>query len=209
MNWNVTVSQALPWRSVLKYPMSPTKARTNGSTEVMARSGTKTTYPPAVLLLAGSHRFGHRRRDLRDAHVPQRAGLHQQHSNNNQPLACAGPYGANYKLTFNANDWRPLNVYQDVYLLYHGSYANYNSLQVSWQKQSGPVTFLTNYTFSKVLGITRWTDRQRTGKWYRRRSVQHPEQLWSSGLRPHAHSELLVRVEHAEVHSRQPSSAAR
>ncbi len=44
--------------------------------------------------------------------------------------------------------------YQDVYLLYHGSYANYNSLQVSWQKQSGPVTFLTNYTFGKVLGIT-------------------------------------------------------
>ncbi len=36
----------------------------------------------------------------------------------------------------------------------HGSYANYNSLQVSWQKQSGPVTFLTNYTFGKVLGIT-------------------------------------------------------
>ena len=26
-------------------------------------------------------------------------------------------------------------------------------MQVSWQKQSGPVTFLTNYTFSKVLGI--------------------------------------------------------
>jgi hypothetical protein len=34
----------------------------------------------------------------------------------------------------------------------HGGYANYNSLQASWQKQSGPVTFLTNYTFSKVLG---------------------------------------------------------
>ena len=47
-----------------------------------------------------------------------------------------------------------MNVYQDVYLLYHGSYANYNSLQVSWQKQSGPVTFLMNYTFGKVLGIT-------------------------------------------------------
>jgi len=26
-------------------------------------------------------------------------------------------------------------------------------LQVSWQKQSGPIVFLTNYTFSKVLGI--------------------------------------------------------
>ncbi len=71
----------------------------------------------------------------------------------NQPLACAGRR-SELALTFNANDWRPLNVYQDVYLLYHGSYANYNSLQVSWQKQSGPVTFLMNYTFAKVLGIT-------------------------------------------------------
>jgi len=32
-------------------------------------------------------------------------------------------------------------------------YSNYNSLQVTWNKQSGPLTFLTNYTFSKALGI--------------------------------------------------------
>ena len=54
---------------------------------------------------------------------------------------------------FNPNDYRPLNNYQDIYVISHGGYANYNSLQVSWQKQSGPITFLTNYTFSKVLGI--------------------------------------------------------
>ena len=55
--------------------------------------------------------------------------------------------------TFNANDFRPLANYQDIYIITHGSYANYNSLQMSWQKQSGPVTFISNYTFSKVLGI--------------------------------------------------------
>jgi hypothetical protein len=54
---------------------------------------------------------------------------------------------------FNQNHYRPLTNYQDVYLITHGSYANYNSLQVSWQKQSGPIQFLTNYTFSKVMGI--------------------------------------------------------
>ncbi|PYX62729.1 MAG: hypothetical protein DMG78_32800 [Acidobacteria bacterium] len=32
-------------------------------------------------------------------------------------------------------------------------YSNYNSLQVTWNKQSGPLTFLTNYTFGKALGI--------------------------------------------------------
>jgi hypothetical protein len=35
----------------------------------------------------------------------------------------------------------------------HGSYANYNSLQTSLQKQSGPVLLFVNYTFGKVLGI--------------------------------------------------------
>jgi hypothetical protein len=43
--------------------------------------------------------------------------------------------------------------YPGIYLFTHGSYANYKSLQVSWQKQSGPITLLTNYTFSRVPGI--------------------------------------------------------
>ncbi len=32
-------------------------------------------------------------------------------------------------------------------------YSNYNSLQVTWNKQAGHLTFLTNYTFGKALGI--------------------------------------------------------
>ena len=35
----------------------------------------------------------------------------------------------------------------------HKMYSNYNSLQVTWNKQSGRSTFLTNYTFGKALGI--------------------------------------------------------
>src|SRR5579859_6239450 len=35
----------------------------------------------------------------------------------------------------------------------HKMYSNYNSLQVTWNKQAGHFTFLTNYTFSKALGI--------------------------------------------------------
>ena len=38
-------------------------------------------------------------------------------------------------------------------LIGHGSYQNYNAAIVSWQKQTGEVTFTVNYTFSKVLGI--------------------------------------------------------
>ena len=38
-------------------------------------------------------------------------------------------------------------------IINHKMYSNYNSLQVTWNKQSGPFTFMTNYTFSKALGI--------------------------------------------------------
>ncbi len=48
--------------------------------------------------------------------------------------------------------FRPYPFYQHVYALEHNYYANYNSLQVSWNKSNGPVQFGVNYTFSKDLG---------------------------------------------------------
>jgi hypothetical protein len=60
---------------------------------------------------------------------------------------------AAYTPSFNATNYKPLKSYQNVFLLTHAPYSNYNSLQVSFTKQSGPITFLANYTFSKVLGI--------------------------------------------------------
>jgi len=35
----------------------------------------------------------------------------------------------------------------------HKMYSNYNSVQVTWNKQSGRLTYLANYTFGKALGI--------------------------------------------------------
>jgi len=154
MNWNVTVSQALPWRSVLEVSYVANKSQNEWIDGSNGKVGDQNNVAYGGFFLpdpTGSNTGGATYGMLMSPNAP---ACTSSTPKNNQPLACAGPYGANYKLTFNANDWRPLNVYQDVYLLYHGSYANYNSLQVSWQKQSGPVTFLTNYTFSKVLGIT-------------------------------------------------------
>jgi hypothetical protein len=49
-------------------------------------------------------------------------------------------------------DWfRPYPFYQNVYVLKHTFYSNYNSLQVQWNKQAGMVTFGANYTFAKNL----------------------------------------------------------
>src|SRR5207245_1593537 len=61
-------------------------------------------------------------------------------------------YGTNRE-----NAVRPLNAIQPVYgtlkLINHQMYSNYHGLQVTWNKQAGHLTFLTNYTFSKALGI--------------------------------------------------------
>lgn len=54
---------------------------------------------------------------------------------------------------FSRQDYLPYQNYQNIMLANYGSYSNYNGLQVTWQKQTGPVVFFTNYTFSKVLGI--------------------------------------------------------
>ena len=53
----------------------------------------------------------------------------------------------------NTGNYRPFQSYGDINVTEHGSYANYNSLQVSLTKSAGPVSFLTNYTFGKVMGI--------------------------------------------------------
>jgi hypothetical protein len=63
------------------------------------------------------------------------------------------PLSNNYTHTFTQNNYRPLTNYTDIYLITHGSYANYNALQTSWKKQSGPVSYFLNYSFSKVMGI--------------------------------------------------------
>ena len=54
--------------------------------------------------------------------------------------------------SFNGGDYRPLINYGNVTTLTHGGFANYNSLQVSAQKQSGNLYLFTNFTFGKVLG---------------------------------------------------------
>ena len=47
--------------------------------------------------------------------------------------------------------FRKYPFYQHIYSLSHNFYANYNSLQVSWNKSAGMVSWGANYTFSKDL----------------------------------------------------------
>jgi hypothetical protein len=51
------------------------------------------------------------------------------------------------------DDYRPFPLYNALNIARHNLYANYNSLQVTWNKQQGPLTFGFNYTWSKALGV--------------------------------------------------------
>ena len=77
--------------------------------------------------------------------------------------ACTGPQN-NYTTGYSSAQIqaaRPLS-YGSVKIIDHKMYSNYNSLQVTWNKQAGHLTFLANYTFSKALGI-RGEDGSATG----------------------------------------------
>jgi hypothetical protein len=53
----------------------------------------------------------------------------------------------------NQNALRPYKDYASLKIINHKMYSNYNAMQVTWNKQTGPVTFMTNYTWGKALGI--------------------------------------------------------
>jgi hypothetical protein len=86
------------------------------------------------------------------------------HINDANPI----PYGAFFKVDpktgvvenpapvtgsgLTSQDYKPLSNYGSIYMLGHGGYANYNSLQAAAQKQSGNLFLFANFTFGKVLG---------------------------------------------------------
>ena len=53
----------------------------------------------------------------------------------------------------NLDDYRPMTNYQQVTVISHGAYQNYNGLQGSWRKATSRHFFSVNYTFGKALGV--------------------------------------------------------
>ncbi len=51
------------------------------------------------------------------------------------------------------NDYRPYPAYDHIGIPRHITYANYNALQVSLNKQQGHLSYGLNYTWSKALGV--------------------------------------------------------
>lgn len=51
------------------------------------------------------------------------------------------------------DQYRPMQQYGSLYVINHGAWANYNALQLSWNKTRGVFTYGLNYTWSKTMGI--------------------------------------------------------
>ena len=115
--YNFTVSQRVPWRSVVEAQYSGNKSQ-----DMMLRGplANLNNIPMGAFFKAD----------------PKTGVINDPNSS-----------------SFPTNDYYPLANYTQMGLVGHGSYSNYNSFIATWQKQTGRVTFTSNYTFSKVLGV--------------------------------------------------------
>jgi len=52
-----------------------------------------------------------------------------------------------------ADNFRPYLGYSDLYVTTANAYANYNALQVTWNRTKGRYTLALNYTYGKSMGI--------------------------------------------------------
>lgn len=155
-DWNLGIAQALPGRSVLEITYVGNKSANeliNGSNGKL--SDANSNFPGAYFLPDPKHQLNGQNALVSPSSLP--CGSNGTANNAYTGCTAIGPNGVpvfnNYGLSFNENDYRRLTNFQDMYILNHGSYSNYNSLQIAWQKQSGPLNYMINYTFSKVLGI--------------------------------------------------------
>ena len=146
-NWNATVSQALPKRSVLEVSYVG-----NRSANEFVNGANSNLLNLNNIAPGGLFRPDPVTGQVLSPAPPPCSAPGANYNPANDSVYCFNNR-ATYSATQTTNDYRPLKAYQNVYYLTHPSYARYNSLQVSYQKQSGPVTFVTNYTFSKVLGV--------------------------------------------------------
>lgn len=150
-DWNVTISQALPWRSVFEVSYVANKTQ-----NILVNGANGNLFNQNNIQIGGMWAVDSVTGQTMTPNTPSCAGVGGV-SGSNPSLICYNNPGAYVpSATYNANDFRPLTNYQNIYLHTHRGYANYNSLQMAWQKQSGPVNFQLNYVFSKVLGTRDW-----------------------------------------------------
>lgn len=142
-DWNFTIDQALPYRSLLQIAYVGNRT----ANEYMDGSNSNlynlNNVPVGAMFKPDP---------ITGQYISPAAPPCSTTDPNSESLYCQNDPAA-YSQTFNSNDFRPLQTYQNVFLLTHAPYSNYNGLQITFTKETGPVTLIANYTFSKALGI--------------------------------------------------------
>jgi hypothetical protein len=134
-NWSFIISQAVPWKSTLELQYQGNRTRN----ALLAGNGTNIQFFPNINKIPLGALYGPDPINGTNAWQTSCAGgLYN----------CGVPSGAAL-----VNYFPYRNYDQALIVNTHGSYSNYNAFMASWQKQRGPVTFMANYTFSKVMGI--------------------------------------------------------
>ncbi|MBV8630614.1 MAG: carboxypeptidase regulatory-like domain-containing protein [Silvibacterium sp.] len=145
-SWSGTVAQRAPWRSLIEFSYLGSKSDylsnwNNGN-------GTITDVGVGTLFNANLNPPG-------AVGIGWLANCDPSVSDIKNPKNCQSPSG-NYSNSYTSSQQqnvRPFNYYSSIKIINHKMYSNYNALQVTWNKQQGHFIFLTNYTFSKALGI--------------------------------------------------------
>ncbi len=156
-DWNLSIAQALPWRSVFEVSYIGNQSKNelinggNGKIDDLnaVQPGGYYFPDPTTGIQENGTRLYTSPGDLpcgNGNNLTNYAGCTSE-GPNQEALSY------NYNKAFTDNDYRPMTNYQQMLLITHGSYANYNALQTTWKKQSGPISYFLNYSFSKVMGI--------------------------------------------------------
>jgi hypothetical protein len=165
-DWNISISRSLPWRSVFEVSYVANKSKNLYQDGSNSGIGNMNIIQPGGVFLPNPKEVGAANVD----------GLPGTFDGRRSPAAPACTIGGSNNATalyrtnstycvsdqahyssnlpsWNSWDWAPYKTYQNMEVATHSGYADYNSLQASWQKQSGPVMWVANYTFGKAMGV--------------------------------------------------------
>jgi len=155
-DWNLTVSRSMPWRSVAEVSYVGNKSRDLYADGSNSGIGDQNLIQPGNVFLPDplevSKTFDGRRSPAAPTCTISSSSLATAGPNSAYCVADQAHYASTLP-SWNNFDWAPYQTYQQMLLMNHTGYASYNSLQASWQKQSGQVLWFANYTFGKAMGI--------------------------------------------------------
>jgi hypothetical protein len=125
--YNFTISQSMPGNSLLEVAYSG-----NETTDMINPLQNRNVIPLGAFF--GTNPVTHKVETIHDIESGKRVD-------------------ASGTTTLTKDQYRPMQQYGPLYVITHGAWANYNSLQVSWNKPRGAFTYGVNYVWSKAMGI--------------------------------------------------------